>query len=300
MASSSILKVVSPAAKLSSSADRALPGKPREMLPRSNFLAGTRRLVSSTSRREDLAPVPEAGGVPSAFFRTSASTASTKRGDHGKVQELCVYEINERDRESPAYLRLSQKQVENALGDLVPFTNKVIPSSSPISRHFFLLQVRREPCGTKILDLVVFSNSELLRVSPQLYHGNLKKRLGITAGLCVLIQHVPEKNGDRYEALYSFYFGDYGHLSVQGPYLTYEDSYLAVTGGSGVFAGAYGQVKLQQLIFPFKLFYTFYLQGIPDLPAELLGAPVPPSPTVEPSPEAKACEPHHAIKNFTN
>ncbi|MQM20969.1 hypothetical protein Taro_054000 [Colocasia esculenta] len=40
--------------------------------------------------------------------------------------------------------------------------------------------------------------------------------------------------------------------------------------------------------------------GIPDLPAELLGAPVLPSPTVEPTPEAKDCEPHHTIKNFTN
>lgn len=39
------------------------------------------------------------------------------------VQELFVYEINERDRSSPAYLRLSQKS-ENSLGDLVPFTNK--------------------------------------------------------------------------------------------------------------------------------------------------------------------------------
>lgn len=41
-----------------------------------------------------------------------------------KVQELSVYEINERDRGSPAYLRLSQKSV-NSLGDLVPFSNKV-------------------------------------------------------------------------------------------------------------------------------------------------------------------------------
>jgi hypothetical protein len=41
-----------------------------------------------------------------------------------KVQELSVYEINERDRGSPAYLRLSQKAV-NSLGDLVPFSNKV-------------------------------------------------------------------------------------------------------------------------------------------------------------------------------
>ncbi|KAG6484960.1 hypothetical protein ZIOFF_053485 [Zingiber officinale] len=134
----------------------------------------------------------------------------------------------------------------------------------------------------------------------RLYSGNLEKRLGITAGICVLIQHVPERNGDRYEAIYSFYFGDYGHISVQGAYLTYEETYLAVTGGSGVFEGAYGQVKLQQIVFPFKLFYTFYLKGIADLPKELLGAPVPPSPAVEPTPAAKAAEPHAAIKNHTN
>ncbi|XP_031478279.1 allene oxide cyclase, chloroplastic-like isoform X1 [Nymphaea colorata] len=172
------------------------------------------------------------------------------------VQELYVYEMNERDRGSPAYLRLSQKSV-NSLGDLVPFSNK-------------------------------------------LYHGNLEKRLGITAGLCILIQHVPEKNGDRYEAIYSFYFGDYGHISVQGAYLTYEDTYLAITGGSGIFKGVHGQVKLQQIVFPFKLFYTFYLEGIPKLPAVLLGKPVPPSPSVEPLPAAKALEPQATIPNYTN
>lgn len=174
-----------------------------------------------------------------------------------KVQELSVYEINERDRGSPAFLKLSQKP-QNSLGDLVPFSNK-------------------------------------------LYSGDLQKRLGITCGLCVLIQHVPEKKGDRYEATYSFYFGDYGHISVQGAYLTYEDTCLAVTGGSGIFEGVYGQVKLRQLVFPIKLFYTFYLKGIADLPAELLGNPaVIPSPSVEPAPAAKATEPHGIIKNFTN
>nr|WVH45696.1 alleneoxidecyclase [Betula platyphylla] len=174
-----------------------------------------------------------------------------------KVHELYVYEINERDRGSPAYLRLSQKSV-NSLGDLVPLTNK-------------------------------------------LYTGDLQKRAGITAGICVLIENKPEKKGDRYEAIYSFYFGDYGHISVQGAYLTYEDTYLAVTGGSGIFEGAYGQVKLHQIVFPFKLFYTFYLKGIKgDLPEELLGKPVEPSPAVEPIPAAKACEPHATLPNFTN
>lgn len=134
----------------------------------------------------------------------------------------------------------------------------------------------------------------------QVYSGDLQKRLGITSGLCILIKNEPEKKGDRYEAIYSFYFGDYGHIAVQGPYLTYQDTYLAITGGSGIFEGVSGQVKLQQIIFPFKLFYTFYLKGIPDLPAELLGKPVPPSPSVEPSAAAKACEPGATIFNFTN
>ncbi|CAL5369696.1 unnamed protein product [Camellia sinensis] len=164
--------------------------------------------------------------------------------------------MNERDRGSPAYLRLSQKTV-NSLGDLVPLTNKI-------------------------------------------YSGDLKKRLGITAGLCVLIKNEPEKKGDRYEAIFSFYFGDYGHIAVQGAYLTYEDTYLAVTGGSGIFEGVYGQVKLHQIVFPVKLFYTFYLKGIPELPVELLCAPVRPSPEVAPSPAAQACEPGSAISNFTD
>ncbi|MED6194554.1 hypothetical protein PIB30_029711 [Stylosanthes scabra] len=191
-----------------------------------------------------------------AFFFNKPKQPQESPKPVAKVQELCVYEINERDRGSPAYLRLSQKPT-NHLGDLVPFTNK-------------------------------------------LYSGDLQKRLGITAGLCILIQHVPEKKGDRYEAIYSFYLGDYGHISVQGAYLTYQDTCLAVTGGSGIFEGVSGHVKLQQLVFPFKLFYTFYLKGIPDLPVELLEKAVEPSPDVEPSPAAKAAEPHASLPNFTN
>lgn len=133
-----------------------------------------------------------------------------------------------------------------------------------------------------------------------MYTGCMQKRVGITAGICILIEHKPEKKGDRFEAIYSFHFGDYGHIAVQGPYLTYEDTYLAVTGGSGIFEGVTGQVKLHQIVFPFKIFYTFYLRGIKDLPQELLGKPVEPNPAVEPSPEAKALEPHATIAGYTN
>lgn len=210
---------------------------------------------SSFLRRRSLTLAAAAATTTRSFSSDSKSTAKPDSPRPSKVQELSVYEINERDRGSPAYLRLSQKTV-NSLGDLVPFSNKI-------------------------------------------YTGDLQKRVGITAGLCVLIQNVPEKKGDRYEATYSFYFGDYGHLSVQGQYLTYQDTYLAVTGGSGIFEGAYGQVKLQQIIFPFKLFYTFYLKGIPDLPSELLAEAVAPAPTVEPTAAAKACEPGATILNYT-
>lgn len=134
----------------------------------------------------------------------------------------------------------------------------------------------------------------------QLYTGDLQKRIGITAGICILIQHKAEKYGDRYEAIYSFHVGDYGQIAVQGPYLTYEDTYLTVTGGTGIFEGVTGQVKLNQIVFPFKIFYTFYLKGIKDLPQELLGKPVEPNPNVEASPAAKALEPHATIAGFTN
>lgn len=132
----------------------------------------------------------------------------------------------------------------------------------------------------------------------QLYTGDLQKRIGISAGICILIEHKAERKGDRYEAIYSLHFGDLGHITIQGPYLTYEDSYLAITGGSGIFEGARGQVKLQQIVYPFKIFYTLYLKGIKDLPKELVVTPVEPHPGVEATPAAKALEPHAVIPGF--
>ncbi|RAL50805.1 hypothetical protein DM860_015952 [Cuscuta australis] len=174
-----------------------------------------------------------------------------------KVQEFNVYEIDEEDRDSPAYLRLMFNKV-NSLGDIVSFTNK-------------------------------------------LYSGDMQTRLGITNGICFVITHDDKTNGDRFEAVFSFYFGDYGQVSVQGPYLTYENSYLAVTGGSGIFKGVTGKVKVEPLaLSPSKRFYTFWLKGIPDLPAPLRCTALPPFSTVEPSPAAVACQPGSALQNFTD
>ncbi|XP_054787301.1 allene oxide cyclase, chloroplastic-like [Prosopis cineraria] len=236
----------------SSSPKASLPVSSFTTKPLSSFTSSNSSLISSNLKLSSASPL-SISSLPKQSFSCRSQVGSL---DSEKVQQLHVYEINERDRGSPAILRLSQKPV-NSLGDLVPFSNK-------------------------------------------LYTGCMQKRVGITAGICILIEHKPEKKGDRYEAIYSFYFGDYGHIAVQGAYLTYEDTYLAVTGGSGIFEGATGQVKLHQIVFPFKLFYTFYLKGIKDLPQELLSKPVEPSPTVEPSPDAKALQPHATIVGFTN
>ncbi|XP_002986761.2 allene oxide cyclase 4, chloroplastic [Selaginella moellendorffii] len=203
------------------------------------------RLVPLTARSAAIVPSPKC------FF---GSFSRDKAQQPREVQTLSVYEINELDRGSPVLLKGDKAKPTNALGDLVPFSNK-------------------------------------------LYDGCLETRLGITAGLCVLIKHVPGK-GDRYEATYSFYFGDYGHISVQGAYITYQDTYMAITGGSGIFNGARGQVKLQQIIFPTKLFYTFYLEGIAKLPAQLTKPHVAPAKHVEPSPSARQGQ--SVAPNFTD
>ncbi|PWA35709.1 allene oxide cyclase [Artemisia annua] len=248
------------AAAASSSSLQSIPSSFK--LPKAVIKAGASNCLSFKNSvnhvfSKNLTTASVSSGNRRSFSVKSQSTSPSESSRPTKVHELCVYEINERDRGSPAYLRLGQKPV-NSLGDLVPFTNKI-------------------------------------------YSADLKTRLGITAGICILIKNMPEVKGDRYEAIYSFHLGDYGQISAQGAYITTEDTYLAVTGGTGIFAGVYGQVKLQQLVFPFKLFYTFYLQGLAnDLPAELLVTPVTPSPAVEASPDAKACKPGATGPNFSD
>jgi allene oxide cyclase len=177
------------------------------------------------------------------FGTTYTDNFDSPHGWLAGAQKLCVYEINDLDRQSPKLLVNSNntnaagKRVKS-LGDLLPYTNK-------------------------------------------LYDGTLKERLGITAGMCIMIEYVPEFDGDRYECQFSAYFGEYGHISVQGPYTSYCDCVMAVTGGTGIFTGARGVVKCKTLL-PTKLFYEFHLLDIHKLPAKLTQTPVPPTPDVIP------------------
>ncbi|GAA0151272.1 hypothetical protein LIER_10025 [Lithospermum erythrorhizon] len=85
-----------------------------------NRILFSRKPLISDSLKLSASLSTSAKTVASMTINESKSSASGV----SKVQELHVYEINELDRGSPAYLRLSQKNV-NSLGDLVPFSNKV-------------------------------------------------------------------------------------------------------------------------------------------------------------------------------
>lgn len=104
---------------------------------------------------------------------------------------------------------------------------------------------------------------------------------------------------DRYEAMYTFYMGDMGHISAQGPFSTFEDTLLTITGGAGLFREAKGVVHLHNIT-PFKLFYTFHVRGVPELPSLLTAAPVEPTEYVQPCREAVTCKPGFALPNYTD
>ncbi|KAL3682370.1 hypothetical protein R1sor_000392 [Riccia sorocarpa] len=130
----------------------------------------------------------------------------------------------------------------------------------------FLVKNNKTSQAPCIGDLVPYSN--------KVYDCTGKKYLGRSAGLCVVVEHHFPSGGDLFETTMSHYVGDYGHLSCQGPYMSYADSEMAVTGGTGIFAGARGWVKCQNIAGPLKLIYTYHLKGIAKLPADLCQPPV--------------------------
>lgn len=145
----------------------------------------------------------------------------------------------------------------------------------------------------------------------QIYDSSLRVRLGVTAGLMTLVKAYPGKGQrhqtkhdlffpDRYEAMYTFYMGDMGHLSAQGQFCTFEDTLLTITGGAGLFREARGVIHLHNLT-PVKIFYEFHVRGIPELPSVLTSSsPVPPSQHVQPCREAAMCKPGFTLPNYSD
>jgi allene oxide cyclase len=192
-------------------------------------------------------------------------------------QTFTVYELNEFNRDSPAFLELSRQSVNKidpetgahikALGDQVPFTNT-------------------------------------------LYDPTLEMRLGITTGICLHMKNYPGRGApelrdlqfftpDHYETIMSWYFGDMGHICGMGPFINFQDTLMGITGGSGFFAEAKGVVRLHPIT-PFKFMYTFTISGIPELPKFLTAPLVPPHFGVESSSDARQCKPGHTMPNYTD
>lgn len=207
-----------------------------------------------------------------------------------EVQLFSVYEINERDRNSPAFLpfstiNISKPQENGLLGGL----QNMWSTLSGDHEH-------------GLGDLVPFSN--------KLYDSSLQVRLGVTAGMAMVVKAFPGKGQkhhtkhnfffpDCYEATYTFYLGDMGHVSAQGPFSTFDDTLLTITGGAGLFREARGVIHLHNIT-PFKLFYTFHVRGVPELPRILTSKPVEPNEHVQPRREAVACKPGFALPNYTD
>ncbi|KAH9535464.1 hypothetical protein CY35_17G054600 [Sphagnum magellanicum] len=102
---------------------------------------------------------------------------------------------------------------------------------------------------------------------------------------------------DRYETAMKWYFGDFGHISGQGPFANYQDTLMSITGaGVGFFREARGVVRLHNICL-FKFFYTFTLTGIPELPRHPTASVVRPTESAAAIPEAVAC---HSLFTLPN
>jgi len=82
------------------------------------------------------------------------------------------------------------------------------------------------------------SAGDLLTFANPVFDAADKKQVGTDQGFCV--RTVP---GKAWECVWTLTLPD-GQLTVEGPFFDKGDSVLAVTGGTGKFAGAAGELKL--------------------------------------------------------
>lgn len=87
--------------------------------------------------------------------------------------------------------------------------------------------------GDSIGDLLVFAN--------QIYDESNEELIGSDQGSCV--RTVP---GTSYECAWTLTLDD-GQIMVQGPFVDGENSVLAITGGTGAYVGATGEMTTRTL-----------------------------------------------------
>jgi hypothetical protein len=79
---------------------------------------------------------------------------------------------------------------------------------------------------------------DLLTFANDIFDAKNESRIGTDQGYCIRI--VP---GKSYECQWTLFLAD-GQIAVAGPFLDAGDSTLAVTGGTGKYAGARGEMAL--------------------------------------------------------
>jgi hypothetical protein len=84
--------------------------------------------------------------------------------------------------------------------------------------------------GDSVGDVLTFANA--------VYDAANKVQVGTDQGFCLRTEV-----GKSWECLWTISLAD-GQITVEGPFLDKGDSVLAITGGTGKYAGARGQMKL--------------------------------------------------------
>lgn len=82
------------------------------------------------------------------------------------------------------------------------------------------------------------SPGDLLTFANEMYDEADEKLVGTDTGWCIRVVA-----GKSWECFWTLYLAD-GQIMVHGPFLDAGDSVLAITGGTGAYAGARGEMKL--------------------------------------------------------
>jgi allene oxide cyclase len=85
------------------------------------------------------------------------------------------------------------------------------------------------------------SAGDILTFSNEVYDADDKNKVGSDQGIC--FRTVP---GKAWECFWTLAL-DKGQLTVEGPFLDKGDSVLAITGGTGEYAGAQGEMALSDV-----------------------------------------------------
>ena len=84
--------------------------------------------------------------------------------------------------------------------------------------------------GDSLGDILTFANN--------LYDRENKEQVGTDQGYCIRV-----KPGESWECMWTAFLEE-GQITVEGPFFDAGDSVLAITGGTGEFSDAAGQMKL--------------------------------------------------------